>query len=198
MTKGVRVVGQRVLRAVGVGVLLALFVVEPASAKGTPYFTVEINPPQPVAGEPIVVVVRTWEDAAHTVPAKFGTSEALNRAALDGLLVLRPAAGDAPDVAIPLQYQALDEFRATVVVPTAGAWKLIAFPNRTGWATPDVPPGYPDTIALTVRAQNRGVSTVAALVGLAAVVGIFGVAAMLARRARRRRPMPVVHTSTVG
>ena len=196
--KGFRVAGPRAFSAVGFGVLLALSVAGPVSAKLTPYFTVQVSPPQPVAGEAIVVLVRTWVDVAHTVPAGFGTSAALNSAALDGLLVLRPAGGDTPDVAIPLQYQALDEFRATVVVPTAGDWKLVAFPDRSGWGSPDVSPGYPDTIALTVRAPNGGVSTIAAIASLAAVIGIVSVAVVLARRARRGRGLSVVHGSNTG
>jgi len=198
MTKGLRVTAPRAFSAVGFGVLLALSIAGPVSAKLTPYFTVEVSPPQPVAGEAIVVVVRTWEDVAHTVPARFGSSAAVSSAALDGLLVLRPATGDALDVGIRLQYQAQDEFRATVVVPTAGDWKLIAFPNRTGWASPDVPPGYPDTIALTIRAPNGGVSTIAAIAGLAAVIGIVSGAVVLPRRVRRGRRGPVVHGSNTG
>jgi hypothetical protein len=169
-----------VLRAVGLGVLLALSVAGPAAAKSTPYFSVEISPTQPVAGQPIVVIVRTWADVAQTVPARLDTG-----AALDGLLVLRAAAGNVPDLAIALDYQALDEFRATVVAPTPGDWKLVAFPDRTGWASPDVPPGYPDTIALTVRAQSDGVSPIAAMAGLAALTGILGVVVILIRRGRR-------------
>ena len=190
MTKSMPVVARRVLQAVGFGTLLALSVAGPASAKLTPYFTVEIRPTEPVAGEAIVIVVRTWEDAAHTIPARLDTA-----AALDGILVLRPAAGDAPDVAVPLQYQDLDVFRATVVMPSAGDWKVVAFPDRTGWASPDVPPGYPDTIALAVRAQSNRVSPILALAGLTAAIGSVGVVAILARRARR---LSVVHGSNAG
>ncbi|MDQ6796040.1 MAG: hypothetical protein M3067_14725 [Chloroflexota bacterium] len=198
MTKGLRITTLRAFNAVGFGVLVALSVAGPVSAKLTPYFTVEVSPPQPVVGEAIVVVVRTWADGAHTVPAGFGTSAALNSAALDGLLVLRPTTGDAPDIAIRLKYQALDEFRATVVAPTAGDWKLVAFPDRTGWGSPEVPPGYPDTIALTVRAPNGGVLTSAAIIGLTAVIGIVSAAAWLARRARRGRLVSVLHSSDIG
>jgi hypothetical protein len=180
MMYGLRPVAQRALSAVGLGVVLALSAAVPALAKGTPYFTVEISPQEPIAGEAFVVVVRTWDNVAHTVPARLDTADHL-----DGLLVLRSASGDSPDIAIPLQYQALDEFRATVAMPTAGEWKLIAFPDRTGWASPEVPPGYPDTVAVTVRAANGGVPTIPALAGLAALSGILGVLVILTRRARR-------------
>jgi hypothetical protein len=174
MTNGLRPVAQRALSAVGLGVVLALSAAVPASAKGTPFFTVEISPEEPVAGEAFVVVVRTWDNVAHTVPARLDTAERL-----DGLLVLRSASGDSPDLAIALQYEAPDEFRAAVVVPTAGEWKLIAFPDRTGWASPELPPGYPDTVAITVRAANGGVPTIPALAGLAALMGIVSSLAIL-------------------
>jgi hypothetical protein len=182
-----RPVGHRALSALGLGVVVALSVAVPASAKGTPFFTVEISPQQPVAGEAVVVVVRTWDDVAHTVPARLDTA-----VHLDGLLVLRSASGDSPDLAIALQYQAPDEFRAAVVVPTAGDWKLIAFPDRTGWVSPDVPRGYPDTIAVTVRAANAEVPTIAAAARLAALAGILGALVIAARRARRAEPVSVV------
>jgi hypothetical protein len=181
--KGLRPVGHRALSAVGLGVVLALSAAVSASAKGTPFFTVEISPQEPVAGEPFVVVVRTWADVAHTVPAGLDTAMHL-----EGLLVLRSPSGDSSDLAIALQYQAPDEFRAVVVVPTAVDWKLIAFPDRTGWPSPDVPRGYPDTIAVTVRAANAGVPTIAAAARLAALAGILGVLVMAARRARRAEP----------
>ena len=190
MTTGLRIAAARMLRAVGFGTLLALLVAGPTSAKMTPYFTVEVNPSQPVAGEAIIVVVRTWADEAHTIQAGFGAA-----AELDGLLVLRPAQGNAADVAVYVHFQALDEFRATVVVPSAGDWMLVAFPDRTGWASPDVPPGYPDTIALVVRAPGVQGTRIVALVGLAAAFVIVGVVVNLVRRARRGRRRSIVDGS---
>jgi hypothetical protein len=191
MTNGLRPVAHRALSALGLSVLVALFIAGPALAKATPFFNVEVSPPQPVAGEAFVVVVRTWDDVAHTVPARLDTA-----AHLDGLLVLRPVAGDSPDLAIALRYHTLDEFRATVVVPAAGEWELVAFLDRSGWGSPDVPPGYPDTIAVSVRAANGGVPTIAVLADLAALAGISGVLVSLARRARRAEPELGLRTRT--
>ena len=172
----------RLLRRIGCASVLVLLLAGPTSAKSTPFFTVEVTPAQPVAGEAISVVVRTWADQAHTVPAGIGAVPGLAR-----LLVLRPAQGNAPDIAIDLQVRALDEFQGTVVAPSAGDWQLVAFPDRTGWASPEVPVGYPDTIALTVR--TRGVPSVSdeAVLGLVAVVLIAGVALVQVRRMGRRR-----------
>ncbi len=48
------------MSAIGLVVVLILFMAAPAAAKMTPFFTVAIDPAAPVAGEPMVVVVRTW------------------------------------------------------------------------------------------------------------------------------------------
>ncbi|MEZ0240392.1 MAG: hypothetical protein ACAH65_06305, partial [Chloroflexota bacterium] len=143
MTQPAESVAGRVMRAVGLGVLLALGLTGVASAKGTPYFSIEISPLQPSEGEAVVVTVRTWEDVAHTVPARLVAA-----ATLDGLIVLRSAAGDRPDIEISFAYQAPGEFRATFVAPGPAEWQLVAFPDRTGWASPIVPAGYPDAIAI--------------------------------------------------
>lgn len=192
ITKAVQFVARRGLVAVGLGVLITLCVAGVASAKGTPYFTVAISPPQPVAGEAVVVTVRTWEDVAHTVPASLASA-----ATFEGLLVLRAADGVSPDVAVPLAYQAPDEFRATVVVPAAGDWKLVAFPDRTGWASPTVPAGYPDSIALTVLAGNSAVSINPPMASLGALIAIVGAAMILVVRARRVRSGSVIRSSEV-
>jgi hypothetical protein len=186
MTNGLRVMAHRARSAVGIGLLMALAVAGQASAKDTPFFTVEMSPREPVAGEAVVVVVRTWTDAAHTVPERLEMT-----AALDRLLVFRPAAGGSPDVPIPLEYQAPGEFQATVAVPSAGEWTLVAFPDRTGWASPDVPPGYPDTIAFTVRAPSDGFMWMGPLAALAAAIGMAGIV-MVVGRVRLSRRLSVV------
>lgn len=183
----------RVMRAVGLGVLLALGVAGVASAKGTPYFGIEISPLQPIEGEAVVVVVRTWEDVAHTVPARDVAAATLN-----GLIVLRSAAGDRPDIAISLSSQAPGEFRATFVVPGPGEWELVAFPDRTGWASPVVPAGYPDAIAIGVRAQDGGAAIIAPVAGFAALVLILGGALIVALRVQRGQSGSVVRSSESG
>jgi hypothetical protein len=187
MINGLRVMAHRALRAAGIGLLIGLAVASPASAKDTPFFTVDMSPRQPVAGEAVVVVLRTWKDVAHTVPERLEMT-----AALDRLLVFRLAAGGSPDVPIPLQYAAPGEFRGTVVVPTAGHWTLVAFPDRTGWASPEIPPGYPDTIAFTVRAASDGFMLMGALAALAAVIVIVGIVLVVGRFRLAKRDS-VVH-----
>ena len=118
----------RLLRATGFAALIALSVAGPVSAK-MPYFTVELTPAAPRAGEPISVVVRTWDDVQHTIPARFAASEVM-----DGLLVIRAAGGGSPDIPVPLRLRKPDRFVGTVTLP-AGDWALVAFPNRAGWAT---------------------------------------------------------------
>lgn len=183
-------VARRVLPAAALGFLIALPAAAITVAKGTPYFTVEISPPQPVAGEDLVVTVWTWEDVAHTVPARSPADTLL-----EGVLVLRSAAGTSPDMVVPLRHRALNEFRAIVGVPTAGDWNLVAFPDRTGWSQPEVPPGYPDSIALTVRTRDEDASANAAAVGLAALGLIVGALATLAVRGRRQGRASLVRAS---
>jgi hypothetical protein len=171
----------RLLRATGLAAIIALSVAAAVSAK-TPYFTVEITPAAPVADEPTLVVVRTWEDADHTIPARFDALEAM-----DGLLVFRATGGGAPDIPVPLRLRERDRFEGSVTLP-AGDWTLVAFPDRTGWSTAEVPAGYPDTVALTVR--EPGPDLPAFVIPLVAVAAVL-VALALRLRLRPRRRSPI-------
>jgi hypothetical protein len=153
-----------------------------------PYFTVEIQPAVPVAGQPFRVTVRTWQDAAHAIPAGFDAAGALS-----GLLVARRPNGASPDVAIPLVLRGPDRFEASVTLPT-GDWTLVAFPNRAGWASPVVPVGYPDTIPLSIRAPapaltGFGVALVV-LVGVLVVIGLVRRPRLTRGLSRLRRSHP--------
>lgn len=171
----------RLLRATGLAAIIALSVAAAVSAK-TPYFTVEITPAAPVADEPTLVVVRTWEDADHTIPARFDALEAM-----DGLLVFRATGGGAPDIPVPLRLRERDRFEGSVTLP-AGDWTLVAFPDRTGWSTAEVPAGYPNTVALTVR--EPGPDLPAFVIPLVAVAAVL-VALALRLRLRPRRRSPI-------
>lgn len=179
---------KRVVLALTIAVAMLLAMAATALAK-TPYFTVEIEPAVPVSGQPFLVIVRTWQDADHAIPARFDAVEALS-----GLLVARRPSGDSPDVAIPLVLRGPDRFEASVTLP-AGGWTLVAFPNRAGWASPVVPVGYPDTIPLNVR------EPAAALTGFAAVllvlVGVLVVIALV-RRPRLTRGFSRMRRSHPG
>ena len=171
----------RLLRAAGLAALIALPFAGPVSAK-MPYITVEIAPAAPHAGERITVVVRTWEDAQHTIPAGFTAVEGMG-----GLLIIRPAEGGSPDIQLPLEMRAPDRFEGSVTL-AAGDWTLITFPNRAGWATAEVPAGYPDRIAIAVSGPGPGLLEIVALaVGIAAVI----LAAVLLLRPRRGHRMSV-------
>ncbi len=173
------------MSAIGLVVVLILFMAAPAAAKMTPFFTVAIDPAAPVAGQPMVVVVRTWSDAAHTTPAGFDAA-----ATLDGLLVLRPTTGGSADIPIPLRFAAHDEFRATLIVPSAGDWSLVAFPDRTGWGSPNVPAGYVDALHVTVLSENGSAAGAAwwALACLAAAIVAAAAAIVIVRRRRTGWP----------
>jgi hypothetical protein len=178
---------KRLVLAIMIAVAMPLAMAASVSAK-TPYFTVEIEPAVPVPGQPFLVIVRTWQDADHAVPAGFDAVEALN-----GLLVARRPTGDSPDVAIPLVLRGPDRFEASVTLP-AGDWTLVAFPNRADWASPVVPVGYPDTIPLNVSEPAPALTGFAA--ALVLLVGVLVVIALVRRprltrgfsRLRRSRP----------
>ena len=164
---------QRLVLAITMAVAMPLAMAGIVSAK-TPYFTVEIEPAVPVAGQPFLVIVRTWQDAGYAIPAGFDAVETLN-----GILVARQPDGDSPDVAIPLVLRGADRFEARVTL-AAGDWTLIPFPNRAGWASPVVPVGYPDTIPLRVREPAPALTEFAA--ASLALVGVLAVIALVRRR----------------
>lgn len=168
----------RLLRATGLAALIALSVAGPVSAK-MPYFTVEITPAAPRAGEPISVVVRTWENVQHTIPARFAAVEDMA-----GLLVVRAAGGGSPDIPVPLHLLAPDRFEGTVSLP-AGDWTLVTFPNRAGWVTTEVPAGYPDGIAIAV--SEPGPALLEIVVLAAAIAAAALATAFLLRRRRGDR-----------
>lgn len=168
---------KHLVMAITIAVAMPLAMAASVSAK-TPYFTVEIEPAVPVSGQPFLVIVRTWQDADHAIPARFDTVEALR-----GVLVARRPNGDSPDVAIPLVLRGPDRFEASLTLP-AGDWTLVAFPNRAGWASPVVPVGYPDPIPLSVREPAPALPGFAAV--LLVLVGVHVVIALV-RRPRSTR-----------
>lgn len=180
--------GRHGLTAIAVAAGLALLSAAPALAK-VPYFSVEISPPEPMAGEPILVTVRTWEDVAHTVPMPFEAPD------LDGLLAIRPVASPWAPTDVPLHPSGPGEFEGSIVVPIGGNWMLVAFPDRAGWSSP-VPPGYPDTIFFSVRGETDAISPIAAGAGIAAILATLAVLLLRLRRTRPRHSrMPAAGAS---
>ena len=193
--------------AIALATLWLVTMASSASAK-TPYFTVEVEPAVPVAGEPFLVVVQTWDDADHSTAARFVAAEALG-----GLLVARRRAGSSADVPIPLVFRGPDRFEARVTLPE-GDWMLIAFPDRTSWSSPEVPPGYPDSVRFAVRDPTLDRTRVAATSGIVAALVVAIAALWHGRRIGRsnlrgrvrgdqakapaeRRPTPVVNRCPV-
>lgn len=174
--------GRRAVTAIALALSLSLLTAAHATAK-MPYFNVEIAPTEPVAGQPVVITVRTWADVAHTVPAPFEARD------LHGLLVIRPRNGASSSIGVPLHAREPGEFQGTVVVPTAGEWTLMAFPDRSGWSSPEIMPGYPDTIAFSVRAETDVVSLILAIAGIAGVIGVVVFVALRGKLLVRRSRM---------
>ena len=96
-------------------VVVVLAVASPARAK-VPWSSVEFTPAAPVAGEPFTVVVRFWDDAAHTHPSTSWPAHG------NGSLEFEGAAGR-----VPLAVTKIGEgtFHAEVNLP-AGTWRLVA------------------------------------------------------------------------
>jgi hypothetical protein len=158
----------RLIYAMALGMILAALLPVTAVAK-MPYFTVDITPAEPRPGESIVITMRTWEDSAHTIPAAFDVE-------FSDLLVIRSASHGSPDVPVSLNMRQPGWFESTVSLP-AGDWAVVAFPNRSGWATPEVPVGYPDSIAVTVREPSADglpllISAAVTLAVLAVIIGL--------------------------
>ncbi len=177
----------RLLRATSFAVVIGASVDTPVAAK-MPFFSIEVSPAAPVAGEPIRIVVRTWVDVAHTSPAGFEAP-----GVMDGILAIRGArisgtdVPEIPEIAVPLRLQAPDLYAGTVTLP-AGDWRIVAFPDRAGWGIASVPVGYPDELALTVQpAGPRPVGFAGPLVGVGAVLaaGSLRLAPDLASRLSR-------------
>jgi len=129
---------------------IGLLIVSTGASAWTPYLTVEVSPRDPWAGEPVTVFVQTWADAEWTVPGRddewarsFGTA----MPTMDNLLVAR--AEGLADIPVELRRVEIDRFEGTIVLP-AGGWSLELFPNRVGWPSPSLPPGYPEAIRLAV------------------------------------------------
>lgn len=171
---------RRVATAMGVGACIALFATAPVLAK-MPYFNVEITPREPVAGEPILISVRTWQDPAHTVPEPFDVPD------LNGLLVLRSMDDGTSSIGIALDADAPGHFQGKVAVPTAGVWTLVVFPDRSGWSSAETVPGYPDTITLTVRPETDIVGSILLIGGITAAVTLSGLSLRALRTHRIRR-----------
>ncbi|HTE64860.1 MAG TPA: hypothetical protein VK736_01210 [Candidatus Binatia bacterium] len=147
------------------------FGVGPAAAK-VPYFSVELTPPAPSAGEPVTIVVRLWNDPAHTNPADWAPPEEV----MDDMVSFR---SEDAMVRVDLAQAEDGSYRGTVTLP-AGSWTMVPFPDGVELGEPI--PGFQAPIALTVTAASP--SMLPLVVG-ATAAAIAAIAVFLGRRRRR-------------
>lgn len=149
-----------------------------------PYFTIETSPVDPRPDEPILIAVLLWADPAHSVPGgsdDWTRSFAASETRLDDLIVARrPGAADVPVV---LTQVSPNRYEGTLRLP-GGEWSLVAFPDRAGWTSAQVPVGYPDAVPLVVR-DDIGLPTVLLTV-VGGFVGLLGLLVLRSRRAPGR------------
>jgi hypothetical protein len=130
--------------------IAALAIASPALAK-MPYFTIEVDTTAPGQGEPITLTVRLFEDAQHTIRTDWPDRT------LSGLFAIMPADGVAAEArSLPVRLKQIGPgtYVGTVVIDQPGRWILRAFPDRSSWATTDLPAGYPADIVLDVRPRG--------------------------------------------
>lgn len=155
-----------VARSVVLGLVAAfLLAVGPAAAK-VPYFSVEVSPSDPVEGDAVVVVLRMWDDAAHTRPPTWTDEFEVEL----GLLEFRGDSG-----IVPVTFQRFDEgaYRAEVTLG-AGTWQVVPFPQWGGDMIASSE-GYSAPASVTVR--ERTDLTALAVVAAAGTLGILGMLA---------------------
>jgi hypothetical protein len=133
------------------------------------------------------VVVRLWNDPAHTLPADW---------ALPGEVLDEMVAFQSEDAEVRVnQWQFEDgSYRGTVTLP-AGSWTLVPFPDGAGAREPI--PGFQAPIAVTVSAPvahtvsapiaTTNSNAVPWFAPLAIGIALAGVAALAISFGRRRR-----------
>ena len=144
---------RRLAAALAVGAVLVVLNAPPAAAK-LPYFTVELQPGVPAPGSITTVVVRTFGDAAHTVPTELAGLTIVPRlfcAYPPGRPAARPGACTG-GIWVDVQRTAPNTFTGSVVFPLAGTWTLVSFPEVVG----SIGAGYPDRIAVRVGGPGAG------------------------------------------
>jgi hypothetical protein len=147
-------------------VIVALALASPAHAK-VPWSSVEFTPSAPVAGEPFAVVIRFWDDAAHTQPSTSWPAHG------NGSLEFEGAPGRVP---LTVTQTGEGMFHAEVTLP-AGTWRLVAvqqFAEVSG----------PTDVELATVAVAEAPSASAPISAALVVGGLLVVVAI--RRGRRR------------
>jgi hypothetical protein len=124
-----------------------------------PPFSVEVEPESPRAGQPVRIIVRTWEDAAHTQVADWGIPSPL-----EDLLTLYRAV-DADTAAytgvggldVSPEETDVGEWTAELPALEVGSWILRPFPGRPSDEPP--PTGYPGDVWIIVTSPSANAGT---------------------------------------
>jgi hypothetical protein len=155
------------MKPAAISLLFVILLAMPGLALGkVPWSSVEIVPAAPVAGEPLTVIVRFWDDAAHTTPSTSWPDHG------SGRLEFESAAGR---VSLEPTEIAVGTFRAEITL-TEGTWRLVAVQEFGGTSGPSEV-----ELATVAVAGAPGTS---APIG-AAVIGVALVSAGILWRRRR-------------
>lgn len=130
----------------------------PALAK-VPPFAIDVEPDTPIVGEPVTVTV----ELTDSVPVEE----------LEGLVAFfraEDAESRVRGTPVPLNRVGETTYQAVVVLPEAGEWRIVSFPDRTGWSTDEVPDCYPDQIPIQVALGGQA-ETSALVVGFGLLLG---------------------------
>lgn len=149
--------GSHHMKPAAVSLLIVILLLAPGPALGkVPWSSVEVEPATPVAGEPLTVVVRFWDDAAHTRPSTWspGSDHEVS-------LEFEGAAGRVP---LTLTQIGDATLRADVTL-SEGTWRLVAVQDFAEASGPtDV-----ELATVTVAAPRTTAPIGAAVIGVALV-----------------------------
>lgn len=147
--------------------LVVILLVIPGTALAkVPWHSVEFLPASPVAGEPLTVVVRFWDDAAHTQPSTWWPHPT----------EFQGAAGRVP---LTLTRTGDGTFQAEVTL-AEGTWRLVTVLQYADISGPA------DVELATVAVAAAPSAAVAAALAAGGALGIVTVALLVGGRLRRR------------
>lgn len=152
----------------------------PALAK-IPPFALDVEPDTPTVGEPVTVTVEL--------------TQSVQVEDLEGLIAFfraEDAESRVRGTPVPLNRVGETTYQAVVVLPEAGEWRIVSFPDRTGWPTHEVPDGYPDQIPIQVAVGGQ-VETSALVVGFGL---LLGAAALIGWKAIGSETKPSSHAAS--
>jgi hypothetical protein len=150
------------MKRAAMSLLVVILLVIPGAAMAkVPWSSVEFVPAAPVAGEPLTIVVRFWDDPDHTRPSTWWPNPAAGVS-----LELEGPAGRVP---ITVTRAGDATYRAEVTL-AEGTWTLVVdqpFPGASG-------PTSVELTTVTVAAAPGAAAPIgAALVGAALAAGVL-------------------------